>query len=181
MTLANSSNPQNPAQRKRSNLQRDLDRSKAIRMNLRGIPNYKIAAELNVTPAQISYDLKMVQKQWEQQTNLRLDLRKANELAKLNDLEATYWEAYELEPFISLLDGVLKCIDRRCKLLGLDAPVKIDQRNLNFTISFDTPGSANEDDGGSDDSDMGVIESPQWHLDHDTDQNQNGHQESGAL
>lgn len=29
--------------------------------------------------------------------------------------------------------------ERKAKLLGLDAPLKIDQRVINFTIEFDTP------------------------------------------
>ena len=123
----------------RTETQRQLDRATAVRLVLRGIPQYEIAAQLGITPSQVSRDLARVRQQWQEQATMDLDRSKAVELAKLNQLEQTYWEAYELDPHSSLLDGVLKCIDRRCKLLGLDAPAKIEARTLNFTIEFDTP------------------------------------------
>jgi hypothetical protein len=79
-----------------------------------------------------------------------LDAVKAKELAKLDRLELTYWRAWERscstreirsvtkkgEAGTSMLrtegrdgnpkflEGVHKCIERRCVLLGLDAPAK---------------------------------------------------------
>jgi hypothetical protein len=43
-----------------------------------------------------------------------------------DELERTYWEAWQLslhrDGNPAYLEGVFRCIDRRCKLLGLDAP-----------------------------------------------------------
>ena len=95
-----------------------------------------------------------------------LDRAKADEIVKIDRLERTYWETWEIQckpkvyhaidgegnrvldgeevsiPQVgdpAILAGILKCIDRRCKLLGLDAPIKIEDRDLHFTITFDQP------------------------------------------
>jgi len=125
----------------RSPLQRAIDRRKAVQMTLRGKTQTEIAAELTVTPQQVSLDLKKAQEEWRDHTTMDLGAAKALELGKINHVEEMYWERYEEDPSNSILDGILKCIDRRCKLLGLDAPIRVDQRNINFTIEFDTPAS----------------------------------------
>ena len=35
----------------------------------------------------------------------------------------------------AFLQGVLNCIDRRCKLLGIDAPTRTDNRNYDIDLS----------------------------------------------
>jgi hypothetical protein len=96
------------------------------------------------------------------------DQRQAEELAKLDHLEKEYWEAWEHSkqerqrtrtrkasgqaPSESaeltkekrdgnpkFLDGVLRCIDRRCALQGLNAPQRVQHgRDANATpISYE--------------------------------------------
>ena len=139
-----------PGRNTRTQTQRERDRNEAAKLVLQGVPQTEIARMFNVTPAQISYDLKAIRKRWLDQTTLDLDQAKAQECAKIDNLERTYWSAYDLlaesgdgpSAFetSAILSGVLNCINRRCRLLGLDEPVKVDQRTISFTIEFDRPG-----------------------------------------
>jgi transposase len=116
---------------------------------LRGMPQMQIADELGVNQATISRDLAELRKEWLERSINHIDQKKAIELAKLDRLEVTFWEAWELSlkdvetiteevggkygPKTTtrregqsgnpaFLEGVLKCINKRCELLGLDAP-----------------------------------------------------------
>lgn len=113
----------------------------------------EIARQLGVTQAQISYDLKAVREMWLASSVRAFDAAKAQELAKIDEAERAYWQGWQrsLEPReVSVteqtqgdttsrkasvrregqagdprfLDGVLKCIERRCGILGLEAPKK---------------------------------------------------------
>lgn len=105
-----------------------------------------------VTQAIISRDLKTVQDRWQASSIRSFDEARARELAKIDHLELTYWSQWEasMDPIVKrktakkiggelteatqevslgtgnprFLQGVQWCIDRRCKLLGLDAPTK---------------------------------------------------------
>ena len=122
----------------RNPLQREKDRALTLKLALSGVDQAEIASKLGVTHQQISYDLKLIKKRWQNETMLDLTIAKAKEIAKINNLERTYWESWDELPDPALLAGILKCIDRRCKLLGLDAPVQVDA-NIDFTFTFDTP------------------------------------------
>lgn len=116
---------------------------------LRGHLQHEIAQREGVVQATISNDLKAVQRLWREAAVRDLDAHKERELARLDLLERTYWQAWErslTERQIShtktankksgdtmeaglkkeqrdgdprFLDGVLSCIAARCKLLGL--------------------------------------------------------------
>ena len=139
---------------KRTKFQIESDRQEMTTLYLHGMTQAKIAERMGVSRVQITYDLQVVQKQWRKSTTIDLDEAKRKELAKIDDLERTYWEAWEVslgereqtlteqrnmgeqaqtrasirkenrdgDP--AFLAGVQWCIERRCKLLGLDAPVK---------------------------------------------------------
>jgi hypothetical protein len=141
------------ARPKRTPLQRDLDLVKIQGLYFEGKTQAEIAVELQITQQQVSYDLKTLQTRWTQQANAKIDEAKAKELAKLDNLEREYWAAWldskkefrgttaertrgknfgtkvqikkerrDGDP--RYLDGVMSCIERRCKILGLDAPTK---------------------------------------------------------
>ena len=101
----------------------------------------------------ISYDLLALQKKWQHSALVDIDAAKAQELAKLDRLEREYWDAWERSCGVMeterisgdatkpssivktsknrdgdprFLQGVMGCIDRRCKILGVDAPAKVD-------------------------------------------------------
>lgn len=134
---------------------------------LRGAYMSQIADELGVDTATVSRDLAELRKEWLERSINHIDQKKAIELAKLDQLELTYWEAWERskenaevetteqvgvkqktkkskdgeEEFTivperikknkrvegqsgnpAFLEGVFKCINKRCEILGLDAP-----------------------------------------------------------
>jgi len=135
---------------KRSKEQREFDLQTVVELYVKGLPQYKIAAEIGVSQQQISHDLKEIHKRWRDNTTLSLDDYKQKELQKLDRIETEYWNAWEESKAAQkkmmqrtggpqeikemrqedsagdprYLEGVLKCSDRRSKLLGLDAPVK---------------------------------------------------------
>lgn len=58
-------------------------------------------------------------KQWD------LGAAKAEALAKLDALEARYWDAWRnSNANADYLAGVHSCIEKRCQLLGLNTPIK---------------------------------------------------------
>jgi hypothetical protein len=103
----------------------------------------------------ISNDIKEIQRRWLESSIRDFDEARAEELAKIDHLEATAWDEYyrsrkaqkktlqksmsgdreinearveEIERIgdVRYLQLVDRCIERRCKLLGLDAPAKAD-------------------------------------------------------
>ncbi|MEW5724777.1 MAG: hypothetical protein AB1896_16815 [Thermodesulfobacteriota bacterium] len=105
-----------------------------------------------LTRQAIAKDLVAIQKEWRESTLRDFDEAKAKELAKLDELERTMWTAWERslgevttrtvqqgrgEDTVRtirteerqgdprFLEGIMKCIERRCKLLGFDAPIAI--------------------------------------------------------
>lgn len=173
------------AANKRSKIQVERDRVEIARLYMRGEMQADIAGKLGLTQQQISYDLKVIHQRWLSSSLINYNEAKAQELAKIDHLERTYWESWErsLEQFTSktlklnrsavrdkdegalalkaaeqvagslldeaiedeaiqdeilltiktedrvgdprFLDGVQWCINKRCQILGLDAPTKI--------------------------------------------------------
>jgi len=129
-------------------------------------PQAVIAAALNVSQMTISKDLKTLIGRWQDSALMDVDAAKSEELARINRLELEYWNAWEAskrdkESTVaekttgtdtrtkavkraegqvgnpSFLAGVQWCIDRRCKLLGLDAPTKIAPTDPSGTKEYD--------------------------------------------
>jgi len=100
---------------------------------------------------QITYDIGVLRKEWLASGVRDFDAAKAEELVKIDNLEREYWDAWrnslgenitlteknalsgltettkqtkELNGDPRYLEGVRWCIERRCKILGLDAPEK---------------------------------------------------------
>ena len=147
---------------RRSAFQREKDLFDLASRYLRGEAQAIIAHDMNVSQMQISDDLRTLQARWRKSTTLLLDKHKATELAKIDLLECTYWDAWQRsllpaettttkritgdkphdeaalrkqgkEGNATFLAGVQWCIERRCKLLGLDAGDQSD-RDLNAAI-----------------------------------------------
>lgn len=70
------------------------------------------------TVGTINGDVKALRREWAKKRDEHTDLWLADELAKLAELEREAWKVRNLEL-------VLKTIDRRAKLLGLDAPTRV--------------------------------------------------------
>src|SRR5262249_30654673 len=62
---------------------------------LHGLTQHEIAQRLNVSRPQIGYDLKVLQRRWQESALADFHAKKAAELAKVDELERTYWEAWE--------------------------------------------------------------------------------------
>lgn len=115
----------------------------------------------------VNNDLKQIRKRWEQSALMDFHQRRAEEIARIDQLERKYWEAWEaskeeqeeytrkVEPDedgdmteayrkqtvkdgeagdASYLKGVQWCIDKRCEILGLDAP----DRTMNLNVDWDS-------------------------------------------
>ena len=148
----------NPPQRE-SPAQR---REKVAQLALLGLGVAAIAARLGLRRTTIIRDLDLIQKEWVTAASKELPDWKARELARIDALERQYWEAWERsqaahaqvaeEPSEEpparrratlkapvgdprFLAGIEWCIDRRCKLLGLDSSKKTDAESLD-TVKY---------------------------------------------
>jgi len=142
---------------KRTKIQRENDLQEIARLYLKGWSQHDIETyiarnrDYGISRQMVGYDLKAIQKRWLASSVRDFDEARAQELAKLDELERVAWDAYELskEPIIKrktakkvdgetteatqevslgygdprFLDKVSWCIDRRCKLLGLDTQI----------------------------------------------------------
>lgn len=132
-------------------------RHRISQLYLTGKRQWEIASTVGVSRSQVSLDLKHLRSEWAKQAIQAIDVRIAEELAKIDNLETRFWDAWEksiknhqkvtnkikgkaiaMDPDYRevtdtevinygdprYLQGVERCIERRCKLLGLDAPIK---------------------------------------------------------
>ena len=105
------------------------DRRHAVATLLReGKTQGQIATELGVSRITIVKDVAALRAEWQTLRERNRDAWMEMELAKLDAAEAVAWEHVRSSPKSKLfgLDRVLAIIDRRAKLLGLDAPLKVD-------------------------------------------------------
>jgi len=124
---------------------------------LKGWFQADIAKEFGVTQQQISHDLKVIYRLWRQSSIRDFDEIKQRELIKIDNLEKEYWNAWEkskedyektrkkyqdkqlkelqkedmvLSGDPRFLSGVQWCINKRCEILGINAPVKTENTNI---------------------------------------------------
>lgn len=120
----------------RNKKQREYDLQEISSLYLQGWFQAKIADHISesrpykITQQTISRDIKTIQERWLASSVRDFDEARAQELAKIDNLEIIYFEQWitsqDLEETGNprFLQGIQWCIDRRCKLLGLDAPIK---------------------------------------------------------
>ena len=127
-------------------------REQVARLALLGQSTEAIAAKLGAPWQTIGQDLELIHGEWRASAEQAQEALTAQELARLDHLEREYWAAWDrsiaahslpaeaqeandgkrrANPKDPLgdpryLDGVEWCIERRCKLLGLDAGKKIE-------------------------------------------------------
>jgi hypothetical protein len=162
---------------KRKPFQIHKDRVEIATLYLQGKLQFEIAQILSTDQARgytltqqtISRDLKMIQRDWQRSTIVKFDEARAQELAKIDNLEREYWRAWErsktekkhsekektegmqlkevtrVEKWELIgdhrfLEGIQWCINRRCELLGLDAPKRmhIFEEDLLSKINWDS-------------------------------------------
>lgn len=78
-------------------------RLKVANLYLQGWAQFRIAQKVEVDPSTITRDLQAIQEEWVAKSVEAIEKRKAEELAKIDQLEYTYWESWErsLEAFKS--------------------------------------------------------------------------------
>jgi len=133
---------------RRTRLKHRLDLEEAAERSLRGETCEEIALALGVSASQISRDLKRKGQEWFDAAWQDLGLLRARELAKLRQLEQSYWRAWATskgpretsarrsqgnpphtttvtvhsdasEGNPAFLAGVLRCLRQRSRILGL--------------------------------------------------------------
>ena len=117
-----------------------------------------------VTRQTVGKDIAELHRRWFETSMDNVDQKKAIELAKINNAERRAWVAWELSlqdkerrtvstgpqgGTIDMtetqsgnpryLDIVLHCIEKRCKLLGLNAPTKISPTDPSGTKPYERP------------------------------------------
>ncbi|MFA5150268.1 MAG: ECF-type sigma factor [Candidatus Omnitrophota bacterium] len=144
--------------RSRLKAQKERDRRNVASLYLKGVIQADIADQLGISQSTVSKDLKLIQSEWAVARINDIDERKRIELAKIDNLELTYWDGWkrsqenaevettklkgrdadkptDLEKTKRVegqvgdprfLQGVANCIDKRCELLGLNAPKNVD-------------------------------------------------------
>lgn len=118
-------------------------------MYLRGTAQYLIAHQVGVHKSQITRDLEFIRREWMASAIRDFDAAKAEQLAKIDRLEQENWDAWERSKAVAevrtaktirdadgerteaskreegqvgdprFLTGVERCIELRCKLLGI--------------------------------------------------------------
>lgn len=140
-----------------------IDRqAKIAKMYLEGKTQIEIAIILKCAVGTVNRDLKILEKRWLESALSDTDKRKAEEIAKINRLEAQAWDSFfESRKVIEKGEGrrkkppqksggkpsestshfskqtisagdprflsiISECIERRCRIIGIDAPGKIE-------------------------------------------------------
>ncbi len=112
---------------------------------LRQTQKQQIAALVGVTLDTITADTHWLEAKWRAELIDDPVALKAKEWAEIEEAESECWENYSASRDPRWLTELRGWKERKAKLLGLDCPLKIDQRSINFTIEFDTPGQPGEE------------------------------------
>ena len=81
--------------KRRPEFKREQDLLKEAELYLQGKTQVEISEIMEVSQPTISKDLKELQKRWLDKSVQKIDERKAEELAKIDQLERSHWEAWE--------------------------------------------------------------------------------------
>ena len=119
---------------------------------------------VQISRPQVAYDIALVVQRWRKEAAGDIERAKGIELGKLNKLELEYWSPWERsclpreitrtaktegeKATISassrkeqrdgnpaFLIGVMSCIERRCRILGIDAPVKVNVEDVTREVA----------------------------------------------
>jgi hypothetical protein len=128
------------------------DRTEIARLYLEGLTQAEIGLRLSLSRQQVGYDLESVRREWLKSSLMDFNVRKAQELAKIDHHERVCRAAWEESKQVReittteqvtgadgervkaalrkenqtgdprYLAGIQWCIEQRCKILGLNAP-----------------------------------------------------------
>lgn len=103
------------------------ERRKIVSANILAGSNYRdIAEALGVSPATICKDFKAILADWRKQTNEIIGDWVPLELGRLDTALKAIWDDVR-KGDLRAIDRMVKIMERRAKLLGLDAPAKQEQ------------------------------------------------------
>ena len=110
----------------RNKFQIERDRQTIARLTLQGVTQRDIARRLKLSQPMVAYDLAAIRKEWQGRDDAEFAEARGFAMAKLENLEVAYWEAYDQSTKGGkrpgkprYLAGVRACIEKRCRLLGL--------------------------------------------------------------
>lgn len=99
-------------------------RAKAVQLRRMGWSYTRIAAQLGMTRSSVHKAVTKALTETQKALDLEADILRTQELERLDELQSYIWiEASKGN--LKAVDRVLKVIERRARLLGLDAPAKI--------------------------------------------------------
>lgn len=140
-----------------------MHRAEIAKLYLQGLPMHEIATEMALPRSIIHDDLEAIRQIWLKSALQDFDAKRAEEVARIDRVEMEAWEQYERskEDLIvqrqgagaqgtwaetettqrtgaaKYLDIVLRCIDRRIKIFGLDAPERSMSVHLEMIKVYD--------------------------------------------
>jgi hypothetical protein len=138
----------------RSEEQRELDYARISDMYLRGWSCRRIGEAIGISHVSVSTELKIIRQRWLEEQVKNFDELQQRELLRLDKVECEMWDAWEKSKADQITstarreDGmiaktvnevrkaqqtgeaqymqvIMRCIEKRCKILGLDAPEKV--------------------------------------------------------
>jgi predicted transcriptional regulator len=145
---------------KRNPTEREDQLATISRMYLQGSSQAEIARSLGISQPTVSLDLQEVRSRWRESSIRDFDEARSQELAKIDLVEAEFWAQWEKSKELkrtrkheegitekgdilkqttieeqrcgnpAYLNGVMQCVERRCKLLGLDSELKYQDLTL---------------------------------------------------
>lgn len=159
---------------KRNKVKREEDRAKISRMYRSGYTQKQIAEEIGISQQTVSRDLNVVKGRWMKDADINFDQMRAEQLAKIDNLEAELWGAWrrsvrekkvqsrasdsgsgKFMDRVSLesrdgnsafTNGIAKCIEMRCRMLGLESPVITATVDISDPIKIYLPKKDSNDD-----------------------------------
>lgn len=96
----------------------------------------EIAEHLGITQQAVSKHLVSIQKEWAESAKADINKAKAEQLAVIDRTERKFCEGWERslsdgrDGNPKFLVGILQCVSKRCDILGLDAPTKVESETL---------------------------------------------------
>lgn len=100
-------------------------RTRVAEMLLARISEREMARKLRVSLGTISHDVAAVRAEWLAHRTTNVEQIASEDLARLERAEAAIWTQIEGGKLLAI-DRLLAIMERRAKLLGLDAPSKVD-------------------------------------------------------
>lgn len=125
---------------KRTKMQRKEDLVFISDLYVKGVSIRSMSKQLErvrkykVSYVQIQKDLKSLVAEWRKDSIKNIEDRKLVELAKVYKIECEAWKAYDLMSTFraegdvrsaKFLDIAMKCIEKRCRIFGIDQPEEV--------------------------------------------------------